>query len=232
MTDEALTPRQVADELGVTVRTVQRWVADGRLPATRVGGRVRVSRSSLGTVAAGPEMPEPRQIRSLLIANRGEIAVRIARTATRLGIRTVGIHATDDRPPDGVDLALPVSSYLDAAAVLDAARRAGADAIHPGYGFLSENPAFAEAVGRAGLAWVGPPPGAIAAMGDKSAARRIAAAHGVPIVPGYDGEAQDDSTLAADLSPIAAMAPGGGPTQTRPARLTASAKAGFSDRNP
>jgi acetyl-CoA/propionyl-CoA carboxylase biotin carboxyl carrier protein len=198
MTDEALTPRQVADELGVTVRTVQRWVADGRLPATRVGGRVRVSRSSLGTVAAGPEMPEPRQIRSLLIANRGEIAVRIARTATRLGIRTVGIHATDEHPPDGVDLALPVNSYLDAAAVLDAARRAGADAIHPGYGFLSENPAFAEAVGRAGLAWVGPPPGAIAAMGDKSAARRIAAAHGVPIVPGYDGEAQDDTTLAAE----------------------------------
>ena len=197
MTDEALTPRQVADELGVTVRTVQRWVADGRLPATRVGGRVRVSRSSLGTVAAGPDVPEPRQIRSLLIANRGEIAARIARTATRLGMRTVGIHATDDRPPGGVDLAVEVSSYLDAGAVLDAARRAGADAIHPGYGFLSENPGFAEAVGRAGLVWVGPPPGAIAAMGDKSAARRIAAAHGVPIVPGYDGEAQDDSTLAA-----------------------------------
>ncbi|MDH4334146.1 MAG: excisionase family DNA-binding protein [Chloroflexota bacterium] len=198
MTDEALTPRQVADELGVTVRTVQRWVADGRLPATRVGGRVRVSRSSLGTVAAGPDVPEPRQIRSLLIANRGEIAARIARTAARLGMRTVGIHTSDDHAPDGFDLALQVSSYLDAGAVLDAARRAGADAIHPGYGFLSENPAFAEAVGRAGFAWAGPPPGAIAAMGDKSAARRIAAAHGVPIVPGYDGEAQDDTTLAAE----------------------------------
>jgi excisionase family DNA binding protein len=201
MPDETLTPRQVAEELGVTVRTVQRWVADGRLPAKRVGGRVRVSRSSLGSVAGTPEAPERpalRSIRALLIANRGEIVQRIASTARAQGIRTIGVHAPDDRPPDGVDLALPIPGYLDADAILGAARRAGADAIHPGYGFLAENAAFAAAVERAGLAWVGPPAAAIAAMGDKAAARRTAASHGVPVTPGYDGEAQDDTTLAAE----------------------------------
>jgi len=199
MTDETLTPRQVADELGVTVRTVQRWVVDGRLPATKVGGRVRVSRSSLGAVASGAEaVATPRAIRALLIANRGEIAARIARTTGLLGMRSIGVHAPDDRPPEGVDLALPIPGYLDADAVIDAARRAGADAVHPGYGFLSENPAFAEAVEQAGLIWVGPPPAAIAAMGDKAAARRTAVAQGVPVVPGYDRDAQDDVTLAAE----------------------------------
>ncbi|HTI29414.1 MAG TPA: biotin carboxylase N-terminal domain-containing protein, partial [Methylomirabilota bacterium] len=196
MTDETLTPRQVAEELGVTVRTVQRWVADGRLPATRVGGRVRLSRSSLGSVA-GPPAAQAQRVRALLIANRGEIVQRIARTARRLGIRTVGVHAPDDRPPDGVDLVLPIPSYLDGDALIDAARRAGADAVHPGYGFLAENPAFADAVEQAGLAWVGPPATAISAMGNKAAARHTAAAHGVPIVAGYDGDAQDDDALGA-----------------------------------
>jgi excisionase family DNA binding protein len=201
MTDETLTPRQVAEELGVTVRTVQRWVADGRLPATRIGGRVRVSRSSLGSVAAGHPTPVSG-IRALLIANRGEIVQRIVRSARGLGIRTVGVHAPDDRPPDGVDLALPIPDYLDADALIDAALRAGADTVHPGYGFLAENPSFAEAVQRAGLAWVGPPAAAMAAMGDKAAARRMAVAHGVPVVPGYDGDAQDDASLAAAANDI------------------------------
>jgi acetyl-CoA/propionyl-CoA carboxylase biotin carboxyl carrier protein len=201
MTDETLTPRQVAEELGVTVRTVQRWVADGRLAATRVGGRVRLSRSSLGSVTAGPAR-RSAGIRALLIANRGEIVARIARTAQRLGVRTIGVHAPDDRPPDGVDLALPIPNYLDGDALIDAARRAGADALHPGYGFLAENPAFADAVVRASLAWVGPPAAAIAAMGDKAAARRTASTHGVPVVPGYDGDAQDDGTLAAEAAAI------------------------------
>jgi excisionase family DNA binding protein len=201
MTDETLTPRQVAEELGVTVRTVQRWVADGWLPATRVGGRVRVSRSSLGSVAAGHPTPASG-IRVLLIANRGEIVQRIVRSARGLGIRTVGVHARDDRPPDGVDLALPIPDYLDPDALIDAALRAGADAVHPGYGFLAENPSFAEAVQRAGLAWVGPPAAAMAAMGDKAAARRTAVAHGVPVVPGYDGDAQDDASLAAAANDI------------------------------
>jgi excisionase family DNA binding protein len=201
MTDETLTPRQVAEELGVTVRTVQRWVADGRLAATRVGGRVRLSRSSLGAVTVGP-VTRPPAIRALLIANRGEIVARIARTAQRLGIRTIGVHAPDDRPPDAVDLALPIPDYLDGDALIDAARRTGADALHPGYGFLAENPAFAEAVTHAGLAWVGPPAEAIAAMGDKAAARRTASTNGVQVVPGYDGNAQDDGRLAAEAAAI------------------------------
>src|SRR5262245_43740055 len=162
VTADALTPRQVADELGVTVRTVQRWINDGRLPAERVGGRMRVSRSSLARVssapmATGPALAAGLPIRSVLVANRGEIAVRVARTASRLGMRTVGIHEAGDRPPDGFDLVVPVASYLDAGGILDAARRTGVEAIHPGYGFLAENPGFAEAVAAAGLAWVGPP---------------------------------------------------------------------------
>ncbi|MEO8250970.1 MAG: biotin carboxylase N-terminal domain-containing protein [Chloroflexota bacterium] len=202
MPDETLTPHQVADELGVTVRTVQRWVADGRLPAIRVGGRVRVSRSSLGRVTEAPERASGRAIRALLIANRGEIVGRIARTARQLGIRSIAVHASDDVPPDGVDLAARISDYLDADSILDAARGSGADAIHPGYGFLAENADFAAAVERAGLTWVGPPSTAIAAMGDKAAARRIAGAHGVPVVPGYDGEATDDATLTTEAARI------------------------------
>ena len=201
MTDETLTPRQVAEELGVTVRTVQRWVADGRLAATRVGGRVRLSRSSLGSVTAGHPASVPA-IRTLLIANRGEIVQRVVRTARALGIRTIGVHAPDERAPDGVDLALPIPGYLDGHAIIAAARGAGADAIHPGYGFLAENPSFAEAVARAGMSWVGPPAEAIAAMGDKAAARRMAVAHNVPVVPGYDDNAQDDATLAAAAAQI------------------------------
>ena len=203
MTDE-LTPRQAADELGVTVRTVQRWISAGRLPARRVGGRVRVSRSSLASVAdaahasAGGVGP----IRSLLVANRGEIAIRIARTARRMGIRVVGVHAADERIPEGVDEAYRIGSYLDGDELLAVARRAAVEAVHPGYGVLAENPTFAATVFDAGLAWVGPPAAAIRAMGDKAAARREAASHGVPTVPGYDGEAQDDAALAAEARRI------------------------------
>ena len=196
MSDD-LTPRQVAEELGVTVRTVQRWIADGRLGSTRVGARVRVSRSSLAAVRT-PAPGHPSAVRSLLIANRGEIAVRIARTARAIGIRVVGVHAPDERPPDGVDEAHSIPSYLDADALIAVAASAEVDAVHPGYGFLAENPAFAAAVAEAGLRWLGPPASAIGAMGDKAEARRRAAAHDVPTVPGYDGEAQDDPTLAAE----------------------------------
>jgi excisionase family DNA binding protein len=202
VTDDALTPRQVADQLGVTVRTVQRWIGEGRLPATRVGGRMRVSRSSLAAVSDAPTPHESasggRRLTALLVANRGEIAVRVAQTARRLGLRVIGIHAPDDRPPDGMDLVLPVPDYLDAEAILEAARRSGADALHPGYGFLAENPDFAQAVVDAGLAWVGPPAAAIAAMGDKAAARRLAAERGVPVLPGYDGAEQDDARLVTE----------------------------------
>ena len=201
MTDERLTPRQVADELGVTVRTVQRWIADGRLASERVGSRVRVSRSSLAGVADLP-VGGKREMPSVLIANRGEIAVRIARTARRMGLRVIGVHVQGERAPDGVAESHRIRTYLDAAEIIGAARRAGAAAIHPGYGFLAENPEFAEAVAAAGIAWVGPPAAAIAAMGDKAAARRRAAELGVPTVPGYDGAAQDDATLTAEAERI------------------------------
>ena len=184
MSDD-LTPRQVADELGVTTRTVQRWIADGRLSAVRVGSRVRVSRASLGAVMTRPQTrAEGGPIRSLLIANRGEIAVRIARTARRMGIRVIGVRGPDERGPDGADEVHEIGSYLDGEALIALAHRAGADAVHPGYGFLAENSDFAAAVVDAGLRWIGPPPSAISAMGDKAAARRRAAEHGVPDDPG------------------------------------------------
>ncbi len=194
---DGLTPRQVAEELGVTVRTVQRWIADGRLGSTRIGARVRVSRSSLAAVH-NPGAAQTIPIRSLLVANRGEIAVRVARTARAMGIRVVGVHTSDERPPEGVDEARLVPSYLDADALIAVAASAGADAVHPGYGFLAENPAFAAAVANSGVRWVGPPASAIEAMGDKAEARRRAVAHGVPTIPGYDGTAQDDATLLAE----------------------------------
>ncbi len=203
MLDDTLTPRQVAETLGVTVRTVQRWIADGRLPAARVGGRLRVSRSSLSDVGNETALlPQPAAVHTLLIANRGEIARRVARTARRLGIRVVGVHAADEGPPPGMDAVEEISGHLDASAILAAAARSGADAIHPGYGFLSENAAFAAAVLEAGLTWVGPPPSAIAAMGDKAAARRTAAEHGVPVLPGYDGADQSDDVLAREAARI------------------------------
>ncbi|MGH2356821.1 MAG: biotin carboxylase N-terminal domain-containing protein, partial [Candidatus Limnocylindria bacterium] len=193
---DALTPREVADELGVTVRTVQRWITMGRLPAQRVGGRLRVSRSSLSTFGGEPHTPITRRpIRTLLIANRGEIAARVNRTARTLGIRVVRVYSPDEPAPTDADTGYAIGSYLDGDEILAVARRAGADAIHPGYGFLAENAAFAASVTDAGLAWVGPRTAAIAAMGDKAAARRLAAEKGVEVLPGYDGAAQDDATL-------------------------------------
>ena len=127
----------------------------------------------------------------LLIANRGEIAVRVARTAHALGLPTVAVFTDADADAlhvDAADVAVRVSSYLDGAAVLEAARAAGARAVHPGYGFLSENAAFARAVRDGGLTWVGPPAEAIELMGDKERAKAAAAEAGVPVVPpGVDG---------------------------------------------
>ncbi|MCV0404163.1 MAG: excisionase family DNA-binding protein [Chloroflexi bacterium] len=198
-----LSPREVAAELGVTVRTVQRWIADGRLPASRVGSRVRVSRSSLSAVSEAPaRATAQRHIGSLLVANRGEIARRVARTARHMGIRVVLLRADDEPDPPGADAVATIPGFLDGPAIIAAAREHGADAIHPGYGFLAENAAFARAVTAAGLAWIGPPADAIAAMGDKAAARRLAGSHGVPIVPGYDGDEQDDDALIAAAKEI------------------------------
>jgi 3-methylcrotonyl-CoA carboxylase alpha subunit len=184
---ELLSPRQAAERLGTTTRTVQRWIATGRLPAQRVGGRWRVANDAIVAFAAAesPVPPTATPIRVLFIANRGEIAARIRRTTDRLGIRAVA-PATDG--PDSVDL-------LSIDQVVEAAQAAGADALHPGFGFLAENADFAEAVVAAGIRWVGPPPSAIRAMGDKAAARRLAASLGIPVVPGYDGSAQSDRAL-------------------------------------
>ncbi|MFD1343123.1 acetyl/propionyl/methylcrotonyl-CoA carboxylase subunit alpha [Litorisediminicola beolgyonensis] len=150
-------------------------------------------------------------IRTLLIANRGEIACRVIATARRLGIRTVAVYSDADRDARHVAMAdeavhigpPPASeSYLNADAILAAARRAGADAIHPGYGFLSENPGFVEAVEAQGLTFVGPPASAIRAMGLKDAAKRAMEEAGVPVVPGYHGDDQDPAHLAREAEAI------------------------------
>jgi 3-methylcrotonyl-CoA carboxylase alpha subunit len=140
----------------------------------------------------------------LLVANRGEIACRVMRTARRLGVRTVAVYSDADARAMHVAMADEAyrigppparESYLRGDAIVEAARRSGAQAIHPGYGFLSENPGFAEACAREGLVFVGPPAEAIRAMGSKSAAKRIMERAGVPLVPGYHGEDQSPEVL-------------------------------------
>jgi acetyl/propionyl-CoA carboxylase alpha subunit len=126
------------------------------------------------------------EIRKLLVANRGEIAVRVFRTCRRVGIATVAVHAPDDEGAyhaREAGEAIAVASYLDADEFVRAARETGADAVHPGYGFLAENANFAEAVLAAGLTWVGPTPDTLGAAGDKLEAKRLATEAGVPVVP-------------------------------------------------
>jgi 3-methylcrotonyl-CoA carboxylase alpha subunit len=150
-------------------------------------------------------------IEKLLIANRGEIACRIIRTARRLGVRTVAVHSEADQDARHVRLAdeavligpAPArESYLDGARIIAAARETGAGAIHPGYGFLSENADFAAACEGAGIVFVGPPASAIRAMGSKSAAKSLLEKAGVPLTPGYHGEDQDPSRLAKEARRI------------------------------
>jgi 3-methylcrotonyl-CoA carboxylase alpha subunit len=145
-------------------------------------------------------------LRTLLVANRGEIACRIFRTARRMGIRTVAVYSDADAAARHVreaDVAVRIGpppaaeSYLDAEAIIRAARATGAEAVHPGYGFLSENARFAEACRAAQLVFVGPPAAAIAAMGSKSVAKASVRAAGVPVLPGYDGQRQDLEYLEA-----------------------------------
>jgi 3-methylcrotonyl-CoA carboxylase alpha subunit len=147
----------------------------------------------------------------ILIANRGEIACRIARTARRLGVRTVAVFSAADAQALHVrvcDEAVSIGaapareSYLRGEAIIDAARRTGAQAVHPGYGFLSENAEFAESCAGAGLVFIGPPPEAIRAMGSKSAAKALMQTHGVPLVPGFHGEQQDPERLAQEAARI------------------------------
>jgi geranyl-CoA carboxylase alpha subunit len=147
----------------------------------------------------------------LLIANRGEIARRIIRTAKRMGVRTVAVYSDADRDAPHVreadaavriGAASPRESYLNIAAIIAAAREAGADTVHPGYGFLAENADFAQAVIDAGLTWVGPPPAVIRQMGDKAQAKRIARGAGVPTIPGYDEADQSDGALTKAANAI------------------------------
>jgi 3-methylcrotonyl-CoA carboxylase alpha subunit len=141
----------------------------------------------------------------ILIANRGEIACRVARTARRMGLRTVAVYAAPDANALHVrtaDEARRIESYLEVDAVIAAARDAGAQAIHPGYGFLAENEDFAAACRKAGIVFIGPSPEAIAAMGDKAAAKRLMEKARVPLVPGYHGEAQDPALLEKEASRI------------------------------
>ena len=164
-------------------------------------------------------------IASLLIANRGEIACRIIRTARRLGIRTIAVHSDADADAlhvrsadEAVRIGPPPAreSYLDGQRIIAAAKETGAEAIHPGYGFLSENAAFAQAVVDARLVWVGPLPDAISAMGLKDAAKALMQDAGVPVTPGYLGEDQSPARLAAEAERIGypvlikAVAGGGG----------------------
>ena len=167
-------------------------------------------------------------MRSLLIANRGEIALRVIRTANAMGLRTVAVYSDADHDLPHVraaDMALhlgppqPEVSYLDGARLIALAREHGVDAIHPGYGFLSENAAFAEACLTAGLVWVGPPPDAMRAMADKGAAKNLMAAAGVPVLPGLqaadgreptDAELRDAAQAAGYPVLLKAVAGGGG----------------------
>jgi 3-methylcrotonyl-CoA carboxylase alpha subunit/geranyl-CoA carboxylase alpha subunit len=147
------------------------------------------------------------KIRRLLVANRGEIARRILRTAHRLGIETVAVYSQADAKALHVREATlaaplggnaPADSYLRIDKLVSAARSTGADAVHPGYGFLSENAEFAQAVEDAGLTWIGPPAEAIRMVGSKSRAKKLAQARGIPCIPGYHGTVQSDERLVAE----------------------------------
>ncbi len=147
----------------------------------------------------------------ILIANRGEIACRIAKTAKRLGISVVAVYSEADAGSRHVSMADEAycigpppakDSYLRGDAIIEVAKKSGAQAIHPGYGFLSENDAFAEACAKAGLVFIGPPPSAIRAMGLKSAAKALMEKAGVPLVPGYHGDKQDPAFLRTEADKI------------------------------
>jgi len=188
----------------------------------------------MGEGQEGEELTVARRahpmIRRLLIANRGEIAVRVARTAREMGIETVGVFSESDASAfhaRRMDRALPLGdgppleTYLSIPRLLEAARISGADAVHPGYGFLSENALFARAVQDSGLVWVGPSPSSIEQMGDKLRARSLMEAAGVPVVPGSKPAAETDEALEAEARRLGfpllvkASAGGGGKGMTR-----------------
>src|SRR6201998_3367681 len=155
-------------------------------------------------------MTKPKNIQKLLAANRSEIAIRIFRAANELGLRTVGIYSQEDRlglhrfkADEAYQVGAgkgPVEAYLDIPGIVSLAREKNVDAIHPGYGFLSENPAFARACDEAGIRFIGPTPELLELLGDKTAARRLAASAGVPTLPGTEQPVKS----AAEAKKIAA----------------------------
>ena len=191
-----------------------------------------------------PSTRSAERFDTLLVANRGEIARRVMRTARRLGLRTVAVHSDPDagarhvaEADEAVSLGgtTAAESYLRIDAIVAAARRVGAGAIHPGYGFLSENPDLVDACAAAGIVFVGPTAAAMRAMALKDAAKRRMAEAGVPVVPGYHGEDQTPATLAAEADAVGypvlikARAGGGGKGMRRvdePGRRSPSALAG------
>jgi acetyl-CoA carboxylase biotin carboxylase subunit len=185
----------------------------------RIAGRAR-SYNSMTVPRYEPSMP-PRPIQKLLIANRGEIAVRITRACREMGVRSVAAYSEADagalhvRQADEAVLIGPATaaeSYLRGDRIVEAALRCGADAVHPGYGFLSENAEFAEGVRAAGLIFVGPPAGAIRAMGSKTQARELMERAGVPVAPGSHAQGSDSLAAAAGRLgyPVLVKAAGGG----------------------
>ena len=154
---------------------------------------------------------KPALIQKLLVANRGEIARRVMRTCRQMGIATVAVFSDADaralhviEADEAIRLSgdTPTATYLNIAALIEAARRTGADAVHPGYGFLAENAGFAAACRDAGLVFIGPTPDVIARMGSKREARRLMTQAGVPVIPGYDGDDQTDERLLAEAERI------------------------------